>query len=144
MLVGWRLAVSLYRRSRRTGCGIVGRLILYVGLGSKIMMMCALVMVSGWSQDFPWLPTWYIVHLIEDDWLLNMLHIQRCDDTLYSATLAHVSTSILGRWRCPCQVSYSLFYLRFIARNATVSDLLRVSILIMRAVYFFLISLGGP
>ena len=73
-----------------------------------------------------------------------MLDIQRCDDTLYLETIAIGITSLLGRWRRPCQVSGSLFSLRFVSRKATCSVLLQSFVLIWHAVSIFLISLGGP
>ena len=106
-------------------------------------MMCVLVKVLYWSQDFPWIPTWVILHLIAVNWLGNILDTQRRDDTLYWVKLAIVSTSILGRWRSPYKVMFQILDLHFVACKSTGSYLLQKSILIWRAVSVSLLSLGG-
>ena len=131
-------------RSCWTGCVIEGRLILYVGSVSKIMMMCDLVKVLSWSQALTWIPTRAVVHLLEDYSWVHTLDIQRYDDTLSWVTLALGSNTLLGRWLCPYQISCSLCSLRFIACTNTRSALLRRSIFIWHEVYVFFIALGGP
>ena len=139
MLTGFRLTASPSRRIRQTGCGIMGRLIFSAGWLSNLLMMHALVKAPGWSQDFPWIPTWDVIHLIVDYCWGYALDTQICDDTLSWVTLALGSISILGRWRCPCQVSFSLFHLDFAAHKAKGSALLWSSILISA----LLLALGG-
>ena len=144
MLVNCRLMDSLSRRIFQTGCGIMGRIILFVSPILELLIMCALAKVPDWEQSFPWLPTWNDVHLLTEDCWGHNLDIQNCDETFYWTTLALGRTSILGRLHLPCWESYSWYCLSFTAHNNTCSALLRSFILILNAVYDFLISLAGP
>ena len=144
MLVKFCLTVSLYRKSHQTGCVIVGRLIMFITSILELLMMYLLVKVPYLSQALNWIATWYAVHLIAGDCWGHILNIQRCDDTLSWATITLGSTSLLGRLSLPCQESYSWYCLSFTAHNNTCSALLRIFILILNAVYDFLISLAGP
>ena len=111
---------------------------------SEPLVMRALVKVAGWSKDFPWLPTWFVVNLLVDNCLGHNLDIQNFDDTLYCATPALGSTSLLGRWCRPCHLSSSWFRLCFAPCKATGSVQLWSSILIWRAGSIFLVALGVP
>ena len=144
MFTGCRLMDSLSRRSFQTGCEIAGVLIRSVGSGSKPLVMRALVKFPGLYQDLPFIPTWAAVHLLAYDFLGHTMDIQRSDDTLYCATLALGSISLLGRWFFPCQVSCSWFLLHFISLNATGSALLQSSILIFHAVSILFLAVRGP
>ena len=106
-------------------------------------MMCVLVKSPAWYQALTCLPDWAVVHLLADDFWGHIMDLQSCDDNLSWAQLVLVSNSLLGRWVHPCQVSCSLLCFPFVARNVTGSDILQISILIWRAVSFFLISFGG-
>ena len=143
MLPGFFLMASVSRRGFQTLRGILGRLILSIGLISKPLIMRDLVKVPGWFQALTCIPTWSVLHLLEDNFWVLTLDIQRCYDTLSWVTRALVSTSLLGSWRFPFQVSCSLFCLIFVACKTIVSALLRSSILIWHAVSFLLLSLGG-
>ena len=144
MLAGCQLTASLSRIIHRTGCGILGRLILSLGSVLKPLIMCDSVKVPGWSQSLPWLTTWYVVYLLAVYWWGHTLYIQRYCDTLSWATPELGSTYLLVRWRLPCQISCSLFIFRFVARKATSSDLLQSSIFIWCSVSVLLLALGGP
>ena len=144
MLAGFHLMDSLYWRSRQTGCVITGILILYIGSGSKLMIVLSLVKVTGWSQALPWLSTLDFIHLLEYDFWVYILDIQRCNDTLSWETLSLGSTYLMGRWRHPWWVSFSLFIFRLVTPKSVGSALLQRYILIWHAVYVFLLSLGSP
>ena len=107
-------------------------------------MMCALVMVPGWSKSFPWIPTCADIHLLEDDFWFYTLDIQRCDDTLSCSTFSLGVTSLIGRWCRPCQVSCSLCCLCFVAHKTPGLSQFRISILIWSALSAFLLSILGP
>ena len=109
----------------------------------NILMMHDLVMVPGWYHAFTWIPTWNVVHLIEEKYWVHALDTQSLDDTISWAKLSIGSTYILGRWRCTCQVSFYLF--RFLKScKATGSDLFRSCILIWRVVSVLLLAIGVP
>ena len=107
-------------------------------------MMHALLKVPGWYQALTWLPTWNDFHLVKAYFWGNTLDIQMFDDTLSWVTLSPGSTSILGRWRHPYQVSCSLFRFHSVSQKATGSALLRWYILISHALSVLFIALGGP
>ena len=143
MLVNCRLMDSLSRRIFQTGCGIMGRIILFVSPILELLMMCALAKVLDWEQSFPWLPTWTDVHLLTEDCWGHNLDIQNCDETFYWTTLALGRTSILGRLHLPCWESYSWYCLIFTLHKATGSALSWSSILICHVLYAFLLALTG-
>ena len=140
MLVNLHLMESLSRRSCRTGCGIVGIIILSISSGLDLLMMRALEKVPDWYPDFPWIPSRTNVHMLEEYcWGHNL----ECNDTLYCAKIALRCTSILGRLRFTCQVSSYWYRLSFTTRKATGSAILWNSILIWHVLYDFLIAIEG-
>ena len=144
ILVSFQLTCSLSRISRWNTCGITGGLILFVSSRSELLVMCVLVKVPDLSQALLWFPTWAAVHLITYDCLGHSLDIQSFDDTLSWVTLSLGSTFLLGRWRRPCQVSFSWFLLRFVTLKATGSALLWSSILIWHSVSALFFALACP
>ena len=86
-LVGYHWRVSLYRRSHQIECGTDEKLFPSENSGSITKRQRVLVMVAGWLQVLPSLPTWASALLIGGGWWEHIMHTRRCGCTWYFALL---------------------------------------------------------